>query len=95
MGPARPAVWGVLGYTLFYIVVFLYSCVIFCFYYCFILLFLFVLRVPLLTLGPAGGFFYAWVTHDVTCDSVPFLGFHLLAMSGLVYYLTRSLDICL
>ena len=93
VGPAHPAVERVVGYTSFFIVVFLCSCIIF--YYLFILLFLFVLRVPLLTLGPPGGFFYAWVTHDVTSDSVPFLGFPLLAMPGLVCYMTCSLDIYL
>ena len=46
--------------------VFLYS-----FISIYFLLFLFVLCVSLLTLGPPGGF-SAWVTHDVTSDSVPF-----------------------
>ena len=54
VGPAHPAVEWVVGYTSFFIVVFLCSCIIF--YYLF-LLFLFVLRVPLRTLGPPGGFF--------------------------------------
>ena len=35
---------------------FLVSCVIFYFCYCFILFCLFVMRVPLHTLGPPGGF---------------------------------------
>ena len=65
--------------------VFLSSCVDFFFF------FFFVLRVPLLTFGPPVGF-YAGVTQDVASDSVPFLGFPLLAMSGLVCYMTCSLD---
>ena len=55
VGPAHPAVGRVLGYTLFYIVVFLYL-VLYYFCYCFILFCLFVMRVPLHTLGPPGGF---------------------------------------
>ena len=51
VGPAHPAVGGVIGYTPF-IVVFLYS-----FISLYFLLFLFVLRVSLLTVGPPGGFF--------------------------------------
>ena len=56
VGPAHPAVERVVGYTSFFIVVFLCSCIIYIFVFLF-LLFLFVLRVPLLTLGPPGGFF--------------------------------------
>ena len=47
--------------------------------------------MPLVTLGPPGRF-YAGVTHDVTSDSVPFLGFPLLARPGSVYYTDCSLD---
>ena len=51
VGSAHPAVGWVLGYTSFFIVVFLSSCVAFYFYY-------FVrLRVPLLTFGPPGRFY--------------------------------------
>ena len=89
VGSAHPAVGGVLGYTSFFIVVFLSSCVDFYF-----LLFLLYCACPCLPLVPWVGF-SAGVTQDVASDSVPFLGFRLLAMSGLVYYLTRSLDIYL
>ena len=56
VGPALPAVWRVLEYTLFCIVVFLFSCYYFIFitvlfYFVFI-----VVRVPLHPLGPPGGF---------------------------------------
>ena len=41
----------------------------------FIFLFIFLIFICLprapVTLGPPGGFFYAWVTRDVTGDSVP------------------------
>ena len=57
------------------------------------LLFLLYCACPCLPSVPWVGF--AGVTQDVASDSVPFLGFRLLAMSGLVYYLTRSLDIYL
>ena len=50
--------------------------------------------MPLLTLGPRVGF-SAGVTQDVSCDSVPQAWVPLLDMSGLVYYLQRSLDIYL
>ena len=83
-----------LGYTLFYIVVFLYLV----FYFIFVIVLFYYVYLycacPCIPWVPRVGF-YAWVTQDVTCDSVPFLGFRLLAMSGLVYYLTRSLDIYL
>ena len=73
--------------------VFLYSCIVF--YYLFIfIIFICIARAPAY-LGSPGSVFYAWVTHDVTSDSVPFLGFHLLAMPGLVCYMTCSLDIYL
>ena len=88
MGSAHPAVGGVIGYTLFLL---WFSCHL---VYIFIFIIFVVLRVPLLTFGPPGRF-SAGVTQDVASDSVPFLGFRLLAMSGLVCYLTRSLDICL
>ena len=50
--------------------------------------------MPLLTLGPPGRFFSRGDARhgDVTRFQ---LGFRLLAMSGLVCYLTRSIDIYL
>ena len=86
VGLAQPAVCGVLGYTsfMFWFSVFLFRFFIFITFY-------FYCACPCLPWVPRVGF-HAWVTHDVTGDSVPFLGFRLLAMPGLVYYLTRSLD---
>ena len=75
VGPAHPAVGGVLGCTPFLVV---FWCFIFIFY---VSLCLFVFRVSLHSLGPPGGF-YAWVTRDVTSDLVPF-GVPLLALPGL------------
>ena len=80
--------WGV-EVHLFFILVFLSSCVDFYFSY-----FCCIARAPAYLSVPRVGF-SAGVTQDVASDSVPFLGFRLLAMSGLVYYLTRSLDIYL
>ena len=71
---------------LYLVLCFIFIIVLFYFVYC-------NARAPAYLGSP--GWVYAWVTQDVTCDSVPFLGFRLLAMSGLVYYLTRSLDIYL
>ena len=55
MGPAQPAVGRVYEYTSFIFACgfFLVSCLVF---FLLFLLFLLVLRVPLLTLGPPGGF---------------------------------------
>ena len=92
VGPAQPAVCGVLGYTSFYVFwfsVFLFRVFIFIAFYFYS--FYFYCACPCLPWVPRV-WFYAWVTHDVTGDSVPFLGFRLLAMPGLVCYLTRSLD---
>ena len=50
--------------------------------------------MPLLTFGPPGRFFSRGDARRGVV-TVPFLGFRLLAMSGLVCYLTRSLDIYL
>ena len=76
VGLAQPAVSGVLGYTSF---MFWFS--VFLFRFLFLLPFI-LLRVPCLPWVPRVGF-HAWVTHDVTGDSVPFLGFRLLAMQDL------------
>ena len=88
VGSAHPAVGGVLGYTLYYCGFLVILCRFL------FLLFLLYCECPCLPSVPRVGF-YAGVTQDVASDSVPFLGFRLLAMSGLVYYLTRSLDIYL
>ena len=88
VGSAHPAVGGVLGYTLFYCGFLVILCRFL------FLLFLLYCACPCLPSVPQVGF-SAGVTQDVASDSVPFLGFRLLAMSGLVYYLTRSLDIYL
>ena len=93
VGPAHPAVAKVVGYTSFFIVVFLCSCIIFYCLFIFII-FICIARAPAY-LGSPGWVFCAWVTHDVTSDSVPFLGFPLLAMPGLVCYVTCSLYIYL
>ena len=74
VGPAHPAVGGVLGCTLFIS----FSCVlsfIFCFSLC-----LFVFCVSLHSLGPPDFFFLCM--RDVTSDLVPF-GVPLLALPGL------------
>ena len=88
VGSAHPAVGGVIGYTLFYCGFLVILCRFL------FLLFLLYCACPCLPSVPRVGF-SAGVTQDVVIDSVPFLGFRLLAMSGLVYYLTRSLDIYL
>ena len=88
VGSAHPAVGGVIGYTLFY-----YGFLVILCRFLF-LLFLLYCACPYLPSVPRVGS-SAGVTQDVASDSVPFLGFRLLAMSGLVCYLTRSLDICL
>ena len=56
VGPAHPAVCRVLGYTLFYVVVFLFLVLYFIFVLVLFLFCLFVIHVPLHTLGPLGGF---------------------------------------
>ena len=66
MGPAHPAVGGVVGYTPF-IVVFLCSFL----FSLFFIIFICILRIPAY-LGFPGWVFSAWVTRDVTSDSVPF-----------------------
>ena len=88
VGSAHPAVGGVIEYTLFYCGFLVILCR---FLFLFFLLYC---ACPCLPSVPRVGF-SAGVTQDVVSDSVPFLGFRLLAMSGLVYYLTRSLDIYL
>ena len=88
VGSAHPAVGGVLGYTLFYCGFLVILC-----RFLFLLFLLYCACLCLPSVPRVG--FSAGVTQDVASDSVPFLGFRLLAMSGLVYYLTRSLDIYL
>ena len=92
VGPAHPAVERVVGYTSFY-------CGFLLFLYYILLSFSFIIFICIAHapayLGSPGWVFYAWVTHDVTSDSVLFLGFPLLAMPGLVCYMTCSLDIYL
>ena len=88
VGSAHPDVGGVLGYTPFFIVVFLSSCVAFYF-----IIFL-GCACPCLPSVPRVGF-SPGVTQDVSCESVPHAWVPLLDMSGLVYYLQRSFDIYL
>ena len=90
VGPAHPAVGWVIGYTPFLL---WFSCVILLFSL-FFFLFICLLHAPAY-LGSPGWVFCAWVTRDVTSDSVPFLGFPVLAMPGLVCYMTCSFDTCL
>ena len=93
VGPAHPAVERVVGYTSFLL---WFSCVLVLYFMIFLFFFIFICiaRAPAY-LGSPRWVFYAWVMHDVTSDSVPFLGFPLLAMPGLVCYMTCSLDIYL
>ena len=76
VGPAHPAVGGVLGCTLFILVVFLKIL----FNSLFFIMFICIPQFPAF-LGSPGGF-YAWVTRDVTSDLVPFW-VPLLALPGL------------
>ena len=66
MGPAHPAVGGVIGYTPFYCGFLVFLC-----RYLFFIIFICIARIPAY-LGSPGWVFYAWVMHDVTSDSVPF-----------------------
>ena len=67
MGPAHPAVGRVVGYTPFFIVVFLYRIIFLSIF----IIFICMPRTPAY-LGSPEWVFSAWVTRDVTSDSVPF-----------------------
>ena len=85
VGPAHPAVGWVLGCTLFS-----------CFYLFLILSFMFILficapHVPAF-LGSLG-FFYDWITRDMTSDLIP-LGFPSSHFQDSVCYMACGLDSC-
>ena len=70
VGPALPAILTGVRVNPFLYCGFLVSCVMVYFYYCFILFCVYCnARAPAYLGYP--GWVYAWVTQDVTCDSVP------------------------
>ena len=76
VGPAHPAVGGVLGCTPFLVVFLVFYILLFLFHYVYLYS-----ACPCIPWVPRG-VFYARVTRDVTSDLVPF-GVPLLALPGL------------